>query len=1482
MSQSGKVLHLYVEVRSAGEDEEGRVPATGDDARSHLILQCPDVLPHSQRSSALSSPNPSPDLSPHSRWRAHGGRHSSPPSSSSSRHSVSPQGRRSDSPESSGYFQQDHVLPNTFEDLLEVLTARQGPRYSALAPSSDGSPYPRRSVSNAPPPFGRMTAPSTPTCLRRSCDVQGSGGQERTTSVVTFGYIEKSNVHMMAGRRPSLCQNGPGRDEHFVPSHLRKRLSDPFGSRASVRQAEPCPVHHRPLTNHASPFLHRDTVAQDATYRALEEFGSPELRRRFAGRGDGKYDPTLPQHRGSPACRSWAGSPVLPPHSTLTLPSNAQLRDPDGDVCQNSANGFARSPASHRLCAHTPGRHSHSALQIQRSPWLGDHSCRLPSSSRPPLPTARPTDIQHDVPSSSGTANGARRSSPLSSADIFLERQSPSPTPSPTESLRSTSPSIGESLLRKSQQYSGLGEDLSISTEPPQENKADPRWKPDKSKLQLQAESVSPVSTRKGLGAPATSHSPALTPCREQSSYAGRHHRPARSAGDRRPSCLEASSPKTSSGLLSCQTAEVSSQQALTRKSPVRVQDRLQVCKDKSRRFGSRAKEESLSTKAEDKAGQDQGRPVARLSATRQEDVQDLNKVGGTSRWRSSGLTGSSGEGSVSPETGSQSSCDSGSGIQSGLSSAASPTSRSQKIAQAKWNFLFGAQSQEGCSDKGVPPPGTPSPGGAVRGPRSSRQPVRQMEVELLTCHGGGSAPETAVVRRSLKYSETDLDRVPLRCYRETDLDEVMRAQAADADPSGGTAPTEEGEDATVTRAGVCMQQQMAAAHRDADFSLLLKGAAAAAGADVPRQPSDSHLDSFSRHFESIMEGHRAKGTSYSSLDSVDLLTSGSTAVFTFDLPTLTPEIQSQICESAKNIIELSLAGRSEISSRDERSAPGRTGWEKEPGRPSILKDGFHKASSAPSLRSNAARERAAAPRPPEPPRPQADDGAGAEADPRAARRLAERLHRLQGFRKSDVSAHLSKNNDFSQMVAEEYLANFHFEGLTIDRALRSFLSKLTLTGESQERERVLAHFSRRYVACNPGGRAAQDSIHTLTCALMLLNVDLHGNNVGKRMSCSQFISNLEGLNDGKDFPKDMLKSLYASIKKDKLQWTIDEEELRTSTADGRTDSASRTMKRAEAGGNHLAAAARRADGELYKSGFLVRKVHADADGKKTSRGKRGWKSFYATLRGRVLYLQKDEYGAERQLTDDDVRNGVSLHHALAMRAADYAKRPNVFYLRTADWRVFLMQAPSCEDMRSWITRINVVAAMFSAPPFPAAIGSQKRFTRPLLPGSTTKLSQEEQASSHEARFRAASSELDEHVGGGGAAPERKVKGRELDEHKARREYLEFEKTRYGTYAMLLRAKMSAGEEDLAAFEARLLEDGLSSSSSPPPAAEAHGTGKTRASAKTLKVASSHLLCDGAARPGDESGKEEEEEEEEETPLHNQRVKLAARQEVVP
>ena len=54
-----------------------------------------------------------------------------------------------------------------------------------------------------------------------------------------------------------------------------------------------------------------------------------------------------------------------------------------------------------------------------------------------------------------------------------------------------------------------------------------------------------------------------------------------------------------------------------------------------------------------------------------------------------------------------------------------------------------------------------------------SHHEVRRIEVELVSPQPRGPTPKTGIIRRSIKYSETDLDAVPQRCYRETDLDEV-------------------------------------------------------------------------------------------------------------------------------------------------------------------------------------------------------------------------------------------------------------------------------------------------------------------------------------------------------------------------------------------------------------------------------------------------------------------------------------------------------------------------------------------------------------------------------------------------------------------------------------------------------------------------------------------------------------------------------------
>ena len=72
-----------------------------------------------------------------------------------------------------------------------------------------------------------------------------------------------------------------------------------------------------------------------------------------------------------------------------------------------------------------------------------------------------------------------------------------------------------------------------------------------------------------------------------------------------------------------------------------------------------------------------------------------------------------------------------------------------------------------------------------------------------------------------------------------------------------------------------------------------------------------------------------------------------------------------------------------------------------------------------------------------------------------------------------------------------------------------------------------------------------QDSVHTLTCAIMLLNTDMHGGLTGapRKMTCAEFVENLSELNDGHDFPRDLLKNIYFAIKSEAIPCARDEDE---------------------------------------------------------------------------------------------------------------------------------------------------------------------------------------------------------------------------------------------------------------------------------------------------------------------------------------------------
>uniref|UniRef100_A0AAR2K7K8 Pleckstrin and Sec7 domain containing 4 n=1 Tax=Pygocentrus nattereri TaxID=42514 RepID=A0AAR2K7K8_PYGNA len=408
--------------------------------------------------------------------------------------------------------------------------------------------------------------------------------------------------------------------------------------------------------------------------------------------------------------------------------------------------------------------------------------------------------------------------------------------------------------------------------------------------------------------------------------------------------------------------------------------------------------------------------------------------------------------------------------------------------------------------------------------------------------------------------------------------------------------------------------------------------------------------------------------------------------------------------------------------------------------------------------------------------------------DREEARKLAERLYKLEDVQRTDVVRHLDKDNEFSRAVGEEYLKFFDFTDQSLDEALRSFLKEVVLIGESQERERVLERFSIRYQQCNPHSFSLPESVLTLTCAVMLLNTDLHGQNVGKAMSLTDFVSNLDGMNEGENFNKDLLKTLYHSIKNHPLEWAVEEKELVKSMIleqDSEPDGSLRSKS------NPFQDIAHDKKATVFQKGFLKRKAHADIDGKRIPWGKRSWKTFYAVLKGMVLYLQKDEYRKDWQSSEEV----LSVHHALAEKAEDYTKRPHVFRLQTADWRVFLFEAASTEQMNSWIGRINLVSALYSSPPFPAAVGSQRKFCRPILPATQSALTLEKQLQSHAAMLQSFQEDLSALQQG---APEgRKAKARELEEYRLREEYLQHERCRYEAYVQILEVWQRLGNSSV-------------------------------------------------------------------------------------
>ena len=149
--------------------------------------------------------------------------------------------------------------------------------------------------------------------------------------------------------------------------------------------------------------------------------------------------------------------------------------------------------------------------------------------------------------------------------------------------------------------------------------------------------------------------------------------------------------------------------------------------------------------------------------------------------------------------------------------------------------------------------------------------------------------------------------------------------------------------------------------------------------------------------------------------------------------------------------------------------------------------------------------------------------------DPKSIVRILQGTSRVD---KKVLGEFISKRGNES--ILQAFIAEFDFTNLRVDEALRRLLHSFRLPGESALIERIVTEFSAQYFQQNGAGDIANtDAIYILCYAIIMLNVDQHSPNLkgNKRMVLEDFARNLRGVNDGKNFETEYLKSIFDSIK---------------------------------------------------------------------------------------------------------------------------------------------------------------------------------------------------------------------------------------------------------------------------------------------------------------------------------------------------------------
>jgi len=167
-----------------------------------------------------------------------------------------------------------------------------------------------------------------------------------------------------------------------------------------------------------------------------------------------------------------------------------------------------------------------------------------------------------------------------------------------------------------------------------------------------------------------------------------------------------------------------------------------------------------------------------------------------------------------------------------------------------------------------------------------------------------------------------------------------------------------------------------------------------------------------------------------------------------------------------------------------------------------------------------------------------AGGGGGGAAPLIGPAELAQWFLTEEGLSTEAVGAFLGGSSETSTATLAGYVGRLSLGGLTLDTALRYFLSLFRLPGEAQQIDRILQAFAEAWAAANPsGGVMNADVAYVLSFSLIMLNTDLHSNQIVHKMTLEQWLSNNRGIGiDGADLPRALLEQLYAAVKSEEIR----------------------------------------------------------------------------------------------------------------------------------------------------------------------------------------------------------------------------------------------------------------------------------------------------------------------------------------------------------